>query len=59
MPTIVYAPVMENDVRAIADRFLPAGFNLLNVSAAQLPEAVAEADFLCGFIGPIETDVLV
>jgi len=50
---------MENDVRAIADRFLPAGFNLVNVSAAQVPDAVNEADFLCGFIGPIDTEVLV
>jgi phosphoglycerate dehydrogenase-like enzyme len=59
VPKIVYAPLLEQDVRAIADRFLPANFDFLNVGAADVSRAILDADFLCGFIGPIETDVLV
>lgn len=55
----MYAPKLESDVRAIAYRFLPPGFEFVNVSAAEVPKAIRDADFLCGFIGPIETDVLV
>jgi phosphoglycerate dehydrogenase-like enzyme len=58
-PTIVFAPILEPDVRAIADELRPADFAFRNVSASDLPEALAEADFLCGFIGPIATDLLV
>ena len=46
-------------MRAIADEFLPAGLQLRNVAAADVPTAILDADFLCGFIGPIETDALV
>lgn len=58
-PTIVFAPLLEPDVRAIADQLRPAGFAFRNVSAEQVPEAILDADFLCGFIGPISTEVLV
>jgi phosphoglycerate dehydrogenase-like enzyme len=58
-PTIVYAPILEADVRAIADQYLPAGFTFRNVSTTEIPEAILDADFLCGFIGPIETEALV
>jgi phosphoglycerate dehydrogenase-like enzyme len=59
LPTIVYAPLLEADVRAIADEFLPSGFSFVNVAVADVPAAIVDADFLCGFIGPIDTDVLV
>ena len=57
--TIVYSPVPEPDVRAIADSLLPAGFRLECVSKEALPEAIQGAQFLCGFIGQIPTDALV
>lgn len=57
-PTIVYAPLLDAELRAIADRYIPTGFQFVNVSAAAVPQAVLGADFLCGFIGHIETDVL-
>jgi phosphoglycerate dehydrogenase-like enzyme len=59
LPTIVYAPLLEADVRAIADEFMPSGFSFVNVAAADVPSAILGADFLCGFIGPIDTDALV
>jgi phosphoglycerate dehydrogenase-like enzyme len=58
-PTIVFAPLLDSDVREVADRFLPANFSFRNVSASELAEAMLDADFVCGFIGPIETDALV
>ncbi len=58
-PLILFAPLMDPDVRALADELLPAGFDLVNVAPAELPRAILEADYLCGFIGPIDTDVLV
>ena len=58
-PTIVFAPLLEADVRAIADELKPAEFVFRNVAAPVVPEAIRDADFLCGFIGHIETDVLV
>ena len=44
-PTIVFAPMMEPDVRAIADELRPTGFAFVNVSDSELPEAIQEADF--------------
>jgi phosphoglycerate dehydrogenase-like enzyme len=59
LPTIVYAPLLEADVRAIADEFMPSGFSFVNAAAADVPSAILDADFLCGFIGAIDTDALV
>jgi phosphoglycerate dehydrogenase-like enzyme len=60
-PTIVFAPVLEPDVRAIADPLLPHGFAFKNVAAAELPTALLDgnADYLCGFIGHLDTQLLV
>src|SRR3982074_416385 len=58
-PTIVFAPILDPDVRAIADELCPPQFTFRNVAATEIPAAIRDADFLCGFIGPIETPVLV
>lgn len=58
-PIIVFAPVLDPEVRAIADDLLPAHFTLRNVAPDDLPTAILDADFLCGFIGPIDTAALV
>ena len=58
-PTIVYAPLMDAEVRAIADELRPRAFEFRNVAPAELGDALLDADYLCGFIGPIPTDVLV
>jgi glyoxylate reductase/D-3-phosphoglycerate dehydrogenase len=58
-PTIVYAPLLDPDVRAIADQLRPRAFEFRNVAPADLPDALMDADYLCGFIGPLPTDVLV
>src|ERR1700730_13398802 len=58
-PTIVFAPLLDPDVRAIADTLRPADFAFRNVAHDDVPAALAEAYFVCGFIGPISTDVLV
>ena len=58
-PTIVFAPIMDPDVRAIADEHLPKSFDFKNVAANDVPAAIQDADFLCGFIGNIPTDALV
>src|SRR4051812_38169926 len=57
--TIIYSPVPEPDVRAIADSLLPTGFQLECVPKEALPEVIQGAEFLCGFIGQISTDSLV
>jgi phosphoglycerate dehydrogenase-like enzyme len=58
-PTIVFAPLLEPEVRAIADELRPPHFAFRNVALNDVPAAIQDADFLCGFIGPIDTDVLV
>jgi glyoxylate reductase/D-3-phosphoglycerate dehydrogenase len=58
-PVIVYAPVLDPDTRAIADELRPPGFDFRNVDPADLAEALMDADYLCGFIGPVDSDVLV
>jgi phosphoglycerate dehydrogenase-like enzyme len=58
-PTIVFAPLLDPDVRAIADQLRPPQFAFRNVSLNDVPAAIQDADFLCGFIGEIDTDVLV
>ena len=58
-PTIVFAPNLDPDVRAIADELRPPQFIFRNVAAQDIPAAILDADYLCGFIGPIGTQVLV
>lgn len=58
-PTIVFSPPMDPDVRAIADDLLPKGFTLEVVERADVPTAILDADFLCGFIGYLPTEALV
>src|SRR5438045_175426 len=58
-PMIVFAPTLDPDVRAIADELRPKGFSFVNVAASDVPTAILDADFLCGFIGNIPTDALV
>ncbi len=55
---IVYSPRPAPDVLAIAQDFLPAGFDFQVVDAPALPGAVADADFLMGFIGHLDSGVL-
>jgi phosphoglycerate dehydrogenase-like enzyme len=58
-PTIVFAPLLEPDVRTIADELRPPRFTFRNVAAHDIPVAMQDADYLCGFIGHIDTDALV
>jgi phosphoglycerate dehydrogenase-like enzyme len=58
-PTILFAPLLEPDVRAIADQLRPRNFDFRNVAPAELPTALMDADYLCGFIGPIDSEVLI
>lgn len=51
--------MLDAELRTIADWLRPPGFEFRNVAAADIPSAIMDADFLCGFIGPIDTDVLV
>ncbi|MCC6177638.1 MAG: 2-hydroxyacid dehydrogenase [Chloroflexi bacterium] len=58
-PKIVFAPMLDPDVLDIALGLLPKGFNFRTVTREELPEAVLEADYLCGFIPKLSTDTLV
>src|SRR5713226_5112525 len=58
-PTIVFAPILDPEVRVIADELCPPQFTFRNVATSEIPAAIRDADFLCGFIGPIETPVFV
>jgi phosphoglycerate dehydrogenase-like enzyme len=58
-PTIVFAPLLDPDVRAIADPVIPPHFAFRNVAHSDVPTAILDADYLCGFIGAIDTDVLI
>src|SRR5436190_8630284 len=57
-PIIVYSPILDPDLRAMADQLRPRDFEFRNVAAAELPQALKAADYLCGFIGPIDSEVL-
>ncbi len=59
-PVIVMPPSrnLEPDVVAIGRKMLPAGFELRLVSAEQLAEALRDADYLMGFIGPLDDATL-
>src|SRR6266852_1279210 len=58
-PTIVFAPILDPEVRVIADELCPPQFTFRNVATSEIPAAIRDADFLCGFIGAIETPVFV
>jgi phosphoglycerate dehydrogenase-like enzyme len=58
-PKIVFAPVLDDEVRAIGESLLPNGFDLQWTAHADVPAAIQDADFLCGFIGPLTTEALV
>jgi phosphoglycerate dehydrogenase-like enzyme len=58
-PTIVFAPPLDPEVQAIADRLRPPDFEFRTVANDDLPTAVLNADYLCGFIGYLETETLV
>jgi len=51
--------MLDPEVRAIADDLLPPHFAFRNVAAGDVPAAILDADFLCGFIGPLDTRTLV
>src|SRR5438874_1119081 len=57
-PKIVFSPVLDPDVQAIGRQKLPAGFAFEVVGRAELPQALREADYLMGFIGPLSEDTL-
>ena len=59
-PVIVMPPNrnLEPDVLAIARQMLPAGFELRLVPTERLAEALRDADYLMGFIGPLDDATL-
>jgi phosphoglycerate dehydrogenase-like enzyme len=59
-PVILMPPSrnLEPDVVAIARQMLPRGFELRLVGAERLSEALREADYLMGFIGPLDDATL-
>jgi phosphoglycerate dehydrogenase-like enzyme len=58
-PTIVFAPILDPEVRTISESLLPKGFALEWTAHADVPTAIQAADFLCGFIGRLPTETLV
>src|SRR5689334_25057172 len=58
-PKIILAPVLDPELRAIGESLLPKGFDLVWTAPADVPAAIQDADFLCGFSGPISTEALV
>jgi phosphoglycerate dehydrogenase-like enzyme len=59
-PVILMPPSrnLEPDVRGIARAMLPSGFELRLVSAERLADELREADYLMGFIGPLDDATL-
>jgi phosphoglycerate dehydrogenase-like enzyme len=57
-PKIIFAPVLDPELRAIGESLLPPGFDLVWTPPAEVPTAIQDADFLCGFSGPISTEAL-
>ena len=59
-PVILMPPNrnLEPDVVAIGRQMLPAGFELRLVTTERLPEALRDADYLMGFIGPLDDETL-
>jgi phosphoglycerate dehydrogenase-like enzyme len=59
-PKIVFAPILDDEVRAIGEGLVPKGFDLQWTAHADVPDAIQDADFLCGFVAaPLATEVLV
>ena len=58
-PKIIFAPVLDDEVRAIGEGLVPKGFSLEWTALADVPAAIQDADHLCGFLGPISTEALV
>lgn len=58
-PKIVFAPILDDEVRAIGEGLVPKGFDLQWTAHADVPEAIQDADYLCGFISPLSTEALV
>src|SRR5215212_7223210 len=57
-PKIIFAPVLDPEVRAIGEGLVPKGFALEWTAPADVPQAIQDADFLCGFIGALTTETL-
>ena len=59
-PVIVMPPNrnLEPDVVAIGRRLLPPGFELRLVPAEGLADALPDADYLMGFVGPLDDATL-
>jgi phosphoglycerate dehydrogenase-like enzyme len=59
-PVILMPPSrnLEPDVVAIARQMLPPGFDLRLTTGERLAEELCEADYLMGFIGPLDDAVL-
>ena len=59
-PVILLPPNrnLEPDVVAIGRRLLPPGFELRLVTAEGLATALPEADYLMGFVGPLDDATL-
>ena len=55
---IVLAPTLDPDVLAIGRELLPPGFRLTMVGKDELPRAALDADYLLGFIGPLDDETL-
>jgi phosphoglycerate dehydrogenase-like enzyme len=60
-PVILMPPNrnLEPDVVAIARQMLPQGFELRLVPADRLTDALRDADYLMGFIGPLDEATLI
>jgi phosphoglycerate dehydrogenase-like enzyme len=58
-PKIIFAPILDDEVRAIGEGLVPKGFALEWTAHADVPSAIQDADYLCGFIAPLSTETLV
>src|SRR6185503_2965462 len=59
-PKIIFAPIQADEIRAIGESLLPKGYDLQWTPMADVPAAIQDADFLCGFVSaPIPTEALV
>jgi len=59
-PKIIFAPIQADEIRAIGESLLPKGYDLRWTPMADVPAAIQDADFLCGFVSaPIPTEALV
>lgn len=59
-PKIIFAPVLDDEVRAIGEGLVPRGFDLQWTAHEDVPAAIQDADFLCGFVAmPLSEETLV